>query len=313
MKGLRFLSTGRCVPQRIVTNDDLSRIVETSDEWIRTRTGIAQRHLSEEGETAVDLCVGAARQAMVRAGIDPEELAVCVVATCSPDHAAPANACLVQAAMGLPEHVPCFDLNAGCTGFLYGLETVRGFLALSDKKYALLIGGEQLSRVMDMSDRSTCVLFGDGAGAAVVTLEEDRLWHADLGSRGNAEVLWVNGPGTDRCTIHMDGPGVYRFAVEALPTCAKTLLAKSGLTLDDVDWIIPHQANRRIIETAAKRLHAPIEKFYQNMERYGNTSAASIPIALDEMNEQGLLQPGQTIMCVGFGAGLTWGGALFQW
>lgn len=312
MMGLKFISTGRCVPQKVVTNDDLSQIVDTSDEWIRTRTGIAQRHFCD-GESAVDLAVGAARQAVERAGVRPEDIGVCVVATCTPEHAAPSNACMVQAALGIPEDVPCFDLNAGCTGFLYGLETVRGLLALSKRPYALLVGGEQLSRVLDMTDRSTCVLFGDGAGAAVLGLEEGALWEATLGSRGNWEILWINGLGTGTASIHMDGQGVYRFAVETIPTCAQALLERSGLTLDNIDWIVPHQANRRIIETAAKRLHTPIEKFYQNMERYGNTSAASIPIALDEMNTAGLLKRGQRVMCIGFGAGLTWGGALFQW
>lgn len=311
MMGLKFISTGRCIPEKVVTNDDLSQLVDTSDEWIRTRTGISQRHFCD-GESAVDLAVGAARQALERSGVRPEDIGVCVVATCTPEHAAPSDACMVQAALGIPEDVPCFDLNAGCTGFLYGLETVRGMLALSRRPYALLVGCEQLSRVLDMTDRSTCVLFGDGAGAAVLTLD-DGLWEAMLGSRGNWEILWVDGPGPDTAAVHMDGQGVYRFAVEAIPSCARTLLERSGLTLDDIDWIVPHQANRRIIETAAKRLHAPIEKFYQNMERYGNTSAASIPIALDEMNTAGLLKRGQRVMCIGFGAGLTWGGALFQW
>ena len=291
MKGLRFLSTARCLPEKVVTNDDLSRIVDTSDEWVRTRTGIGERRFSQ-GERAVDLCAGAGRLALERAKVSPEEVGAVVVATCTPDYASPSNACLVQAALGLPEHIPCFDVSAGCTGFLYGLETVRGLLALGEhKNRVLLIGCDQLSRVIDMTDRSTCVLFGDGAGAAVLALE-DRLWYADLGSRGNDQVLWLNGPGPETTHIHMDGPGVYRFAVETLPACVHTLLDKSGLTLDDIDWIVPHQANRRIIETAAERLHAPLEKFYQNMERYGNTSAASVPIALDEMAEQGLLKQG---------------------
>lgn len=312
MKGLRFLSTARCLPEKVVTNDDLSRIVDTSDEWVRTRTGIGERRFSQ-GERAVDLCAGAGRLALERAKVSPEEVGAVVVATCTPDYASPSNACLVQAALGLPEHIPCFDVSAGCTGFLYGLETVRGLLALGEhKNRVLLIGCDQLSRVIDMTDRSTCVLFGDGAGAAVLALE-DRLWYADLGSRGNDQVLWLNGPGPETTHIHMDGPGVYRFAVETLPACVHTLLDKSGLTLDDIDWIVPHQANRRIIETAAKRLHAPLEKFYQNMERYGNTSAASVPIALDEMAEQGLLRQGQRVIAVAFGAGLTWGGALFEW
>lgn len=311
MKGLRFVGTGRCIPEKVVTNDDLSRLVDTSDEWIRTRTGIARRHFSQ-GETAVELCTAAARIALERAGIAPSEIGVCVVATCTPDCASPSNACLMQAALGLPEDIPCFDLAAGCTGFVYGLETVRGLLTVSGKKYALLIGCEQLSRVLDMTDRSTCVLFGDGAGAAVLALEE-RMWYAWLGSRGNRDVLWLNGPGPETTHLHMDGPGVYRFAVEALPACARALLAGSGLALEDIRWIVPHQANRRIIETAAKRLNCPIERFYQNMERYGNTSAASVPIALDEMAEQGLLQPGDRVMAIAFGAGLTWGGALFEW
>lgn len=312
MKGLRFLSTARCLPEKVVTNDDLSRIVDTSDEWVRTRTGIGERRFSQ-GERAVDLCAGAGRLALERAKVSPEEVGAVVVATCTPDYASPSNACLVQAALGLPEHIPCFDVSAGCTGFLYGLETVRGLLALGEhKNRVLLIGCDQLSRVIDMTDRSTCVLFGDGAGAVVLALE-DRLWYADLGSRGNDQVLWLNGPGPETTHIHMDGPGVYRFAVETLPACVHTLLDKSGLTLDDIDWIVPHQANRRIIETAAKRLHAPLEKFYQNMERYGNTSAASVPIALDEMAEQGLLKQGQRVIAVAFGAGLTWGGALFEW
>lgn len=312
MKGLRFLSTARCLPEKVVTNDDLSRIVDTSDEWVRTRTGIGERRFSQ-GERAVDLCAGAGRLALERAKVSPEEVGAVVVATCTPDYASPSNACLVQAALGLPEHIPCFDVSAGCTGFLYGLETVRGLLALGEhKNRVLLIGCDQLSRVIDMTDRSTCVLFGDGAGAAVLALE-DRLWYADLGSRGNDQVLWLNGPGPETTHIHMDGPGVYRFAVETLPACVHTLLDKSGLTLEDIDWIVPHQANRRIIETAAKRLRAPLEKFYQNMERYGNTSAASVPIALDEMAEQGLLRRGQRVIAVAFGAGLTWGGALFEW
>ena len=312
MKGLKFISTGRSIPEKVVTNDDMSRIVDTSDEWIRTRTGIHQRHFCEQ-EDAASLAIGAARQALARSGISPAEIGACVAATVTPQHASPANACLIQAELGLEEDTPCFDISAGCTGFLYGLEVVRGMLTISPKRYALLVGGEELSRVMDMTDRSTCVLFGDGAGAAVVTLEEGALWAATLGTRGNAEILSVDAVGRAPSYIHMDGQGVYRFAVEVIPHCAKELLAQSGLTLDEVDWIVPHQANRRIVETAAKRLHLGMEKFFLNIDRYGNTSAASIPIALDEMAQQGLLQKGQKVMAIAFGAGLTWGGALFQW
>ena len=292
MKGLKFISTGRAIPEKAVTNDDMSRIVDTSDEWIRTRTGIAQRHFCTR-ENAASLAVSAARQALERAGISPEEIGVCAAATVTPQYASPANACLIQAALGLAEDTPCFDLSAGCTGFLYGLEVMRGMLTISPKRYALLVGGEELSRVMDMTDRSTCVLFGDGAGAAVLALEENALWAASY--------------------IHMDGQGVYRFAVEVIPHCAKELLAQTGLTLEQVDWIVPHQANRRIVETAAKRLHLGMDKFFLNIDRYGNTSAASIPIALDEMVQEGLLRKGQKVMAIAFGAGLTWGGALFEW
>ena len=283
MKGLKFISTGRAIPEKAVTNDDMSRIVDTSDEWIRTRTGIAQRHFCTS-ENAASLAVSAARQALERAGISPEEIGVCAAATV-----------------------------AGCTGFLYGLEVMRGMLTISPKRYALLVGGEELSRVMDMTDRSTCVLFGDGAGAAVLALEENALWAATLGTRGNPDILSVDAVGKGPSYIHMDGQGVYRFAVEVIPHCAKELLNQTGLTLEQVDWIVPHQANRRIVETAAKRLHLGMDKFFLNIDRYGNTSAASIPIALDEMVQEGLLRKGQKVMAIAFGAGLTWGGALFEW
>lgn len=312
MKGLKFISTGRAIPEKVVTNDDMSRIVDTSDEWIRTRTGIAQRHFCTR-ENAASLAVSAARQALERAGISPEEIGVCAAATVTPQYASPANACLIQAALGLAEDTPCFDLSAGCTGFLYGLEVMRGMLTISPKRYALLVGGEELSRVMDMTDRSTCVLFGDGAGAAVLALEENALWAATLGTRGNPDILSVDAVGKGPSYIHMDGQGVYRFAVEVIPHCAKELLAQTGLTLEQVDWIVPHQANRRIVETAAKRLHLGMDKFFLNIDRYGNTSAASIPIALDEMVQEGLLRKGQKVMAIAFGAGLTWGGALFEW
>ena len=313
MRGLKMISTGRCLPWRSVTNKDMSELVETNDEWIFSRTGIRTRRFCGE-ETAADLSAGAAQQAMERAGIRPEELGACVVCTITPDYLAPSEACLLQRRLGLPEDIPCFDLNAGCTGFLYGLQVIRGLLLQSPRRYALLIGAEVLSRITDFADRSTCVLFGDGAGAAVLTLEEQAVWASTLGARGEEEAILVPGPGQEaRPYIKMDGQKVFRFAVEAIPRCIEELLGRTGLELEDIDWFVTHQANRRIIDHVAKKLCLPEGRFYQNMERYGNTSAASIPIALDEMAESGLLLRGQKVMCIGFGAGLTWGGALLEW
>ena len=311
MKGLKIVSTGRALPAKVVTNDDMSKLVETSDEWITTRTGIRTRYFCE-GETQADLAEQAARRALERGKVDVGDLCACIVATVTPDCSAPTSACLLQQRLGLPEDIPCFDMNVGCTGFIYALQVARGFLLQSGRPYALVIGAEALSHITDFNDRGTCVLFGDGAGAAVVTLA-DSLYACTLGARGDTEAIFIEGPGPERPYIHMDGQKVFRFAVEAVPHCIHTLLKETGLGLEDIDWFVPHQANKRIIDHVAKKLKVPGEKFYQNMMRYGNTSAASIPIALDEMAEQGLLEKGQKVLCVGFGAGLTWGGALLEW
>ena len=311
MKGLKIVSTGRALPAKVVTNDDMSKLVETSDEWITTRTGIRTRHFCA-GETQADLAEQAARRALERGKVDVGDLCACIVATVTPDCSAPTSACLLQQRLDLPEDIPCFDMNVGCTGFIYALQVARGFLLQSGRPYALVIGAEALSRITDFTDRGTCVLFGDGAGAAVVTLA-DSPYACTLGARGDTEAIFIEGPGPERPYIHMDGQKVFRFAVEAVPHCIHALLEETGLGLEDIDWFVPHQANKRIIDHVAKKLKVPNEKFYQNMMRYGNTSAASIPIALDEMAEQGLLKRGQKVLCVGFGAGLTWGGALLEW
>ena len=311
MKGLRILATGRALPSRCVTNDQMSRMVDTSDEWITTRTGIRQRYFCGEGESGATLAVSAARQALERSGIDPAQLCACIVATVSADYATPSNGCVLQQQLGLPETMPCFDISVGCTGFVYGLHIARGLLLQDTRPYALVVGTEALSHITDFTDRGTCVLFADGAGAAVVALD-DTPYACMLGAQGNPQALWAQGPGAEVSTIHMDGTAVFRFAVEAIPKCARTLVEQAGLSLDDISWFVPHQANTRIVAAAAKRLGVPLERFYQNMERYGNTSAASIPIALDEMFEQGLLQKGQKVLCLGFGAGLTWGGMLLE-
>lgn len=312
MNGLQILGTGRAVPEQIVTNDDLAQRVDTNDEWIVARTGIRERRFAA-GETLTDLTVEAARKAMERAGVQPQDIGLCITATVTPDRLFPSQACLIHQKLGLPEDCPAFDLNAGCTGFLFAMETAAAMLPRMNRPYALLVGGELLSRILDMDDRSTCILFGDGAGAAVVKTTENAPWFAQMGSRGDRDILWAWGPGQERPYLHMDGQGVFQFAIKTVPQVAKQLLEKAGLDKDQVDWYVPHQANHRIVESAAKRLKVPLERFYENMDRYGNTSAGSIPIALDEMVEKGLLQRGQWVMCLGFGAGLTWGGALFQW
>ena len=312
MNGLHILGTGRAVPDKIVTNDDLARRVDTNDEWIVARTGIRERRFAREGESLTQFTVAAARQALERAGLKPEDIGLCITATVTSDRLFPSQACLIHQELGLPEDCPAFDLSAGCTGFLYAMETAAAMLPRMSRPYALLVGGELLSHIVDMDDRSTCILFGDGAGAAVVESTEAG-WYSVLGTRGDRDVLWAWGTGPDRPYLHMDGQGVFQFALKTVPQVAKQLLEKAGMDKEQVDWYVPHQANHRIVESVAKRLKMPLDRFYENMDRYGNTSAGSIPIALDEMAEKGLVKKGQWVMCLGFGAGLTWGGALFQW
>ena len=314
MNGLRLIATGGALPGRTVTNEDLSRVVDTSDEWITTRTGIRARHWCTDGENAATLAVAAAKQALQRSGLAPADIGCCVCATLSAPDATPSVACQVQAALGLPENRPALDVNAACSGFLYGTAVARGLLATLGGKYALVVGCEALSRLMDPADRSTCVLFGDGAGAAVFELTADPVPFAlTLGARGS-DAIHAGGP--DRAgsaPITMDGRAVFRFAVDALPKCLNAVLTETGRTLDEVDWVVCHQANSRIIDHCVRALKADPAKFYKNMERHGNTSAASIPVALNELAESGQLQPGQTLACIGFGGGLTWGGAIFQY
>ena len=310
MKGLQLLATGGALPGRVVTNEDLSRQVDTSDEWITTRTGIRQRYYCTESEDAATLAIAAARQALARSGLAASEIACCVAATLSAPTATPSVACRVQAALGLPENRPAFDVNAACSGFIYAIAAAHGLLNTLGGRYALVIGCEALSRMVDPTDRTTCVLFGDGAGAAILELAEDVPFAVTLGARGS-EAIRVGGPAAcDTAPITMDGKAVFRFAVETMPRCLQTVLEHSQKTLADLDWVVCHQANSRIIDHCIKHLHAEPSKFYKNMDRHGNTSAASIPIALHEMVENDLLHPGQTLACIGFGGGLTWGGML---
>ena len=314
MNAIKLLGTGRHVPSRCLTNDDLSRMVDTSDQWIRERTGIVTRYLCGEGEGNTSSALAAAKTAMERAGVGPEDIGVCVAATFTADHATPSLACELHQLLGFAETTPAFDVNAACTGFLHALETARCLLAAGRLRApcALVVGSEALSRITDFTDRSTCVLFGDGAAAAVIRLTDDAPYACVLGARGDAQILRSGGAGAADRFIHMDGPAVFRFAVDAVPRCIGAVLAQAGMTLEEVDHVICHQANSRIIDYVVRKLKAPPEKFYKNMDRYGNTSAASIPIALDELLEKGLAREGQIALCVGFGAGLTWGGALLK-
>ena len=314
MNGIKLISTGSAVPKKVVTNDDLAKIVDTNDEWISTRTGIRSRRYCTDGESHTSLCLAAARQALERGGVAPGEIGICLVATVTPDFLSPAAACLLQKELGFPEDTICFDLNAACSGFLYGTAVARGLLATLGGRYALVIGTEALSRLMDPADRSTCVLFGDGAGAAVFELTDTSAPFAiTLGARGDA-AIHAGGPSrAGSAPISMDGRAVFRFAVDALPKCLHTVLDETGLTLDNLDWVVCHQANSRIIDHCVKALHADGAKFYKNMDRHGNTSAASIPVALNELAESGQLLPGQTLACIGFGGGLTWGGMIVEY
>ena len=312
MKGFQLIATGGALPGRTVTNEELSRTVDTSDAWITSRTGIRTRHWCTADESAATLAIAAAKQALQRSGLAPADIACCVCATLSAPDATPSVACQVQAALGLPENRPALDVNAACSGFLYGTAVARGLLATLGGQYALVIGCEALSRLMDPADRSTCVLFGDGAGAAIFRLA-DTPFALTLGARGS-DVLHAGGPDRNgSAPITMDGKAVFRFAVDALPRCLHTVLDETGKTLDEVDWVVCHQANSRIIDHCVRALHADPAKFYKNMDRHGNTSAASIPVALNELAETGQLQPGQTIACIGFGGGLTWGGMIVEY
>ena len=311
MRTIRITGTGSALPGRIVTNKELEQLVETSDEWIRERTGIGERHVSV-GETVVTLASEAARKALEQAGKRAEEIDLILVATCSPEQYLPCCACQVQADIGAVNAL-AFDVNAACSGFIYAAAAARGLLNTLGGRYALVIGCEALSRMVDPTDRTTCVLFGDGAGAAVFELAENAPFAVTLGARGS-EAIRAGGPAAcDTAPITMDGKAVFRFAVEAMPRCLQAVLDRSQKTLSDLDWVVCHQANSRIIDHCVKSLHAEPSKFYKNISRHGNTSAASIPIALHEMAESDLLRPGQTLACIGFGGGLTWGGMLLTY
>lgn len=316
----RIIGTGSYMPRNIVTNKDMEKIVDTTDEWIVSRTGIRQRALATDENTG-DLAYEAALRALEDAGIEASQLGYIIVATITPQSLLSSTACYVQAKLGAV-NASCFDINAACTGFIFGLEIAEGLFHVSDKEYALVIGAEVLSKIVDYTDRTTAVLFGDGAGAAILSKGSGILGIStgSDGTKGPAlstgEFKVRNFLAGDNPSDHfilMDGKEVYKFAVRILPQVLSEAVEKAGLTLNDLDHVIPHQANLRIIDAAASRMNLPREKFYVNLDRMGNTSAASIPIALDEMNRKGLLKTGEKIGLVGFGGGLTYGAVILDW
>lgn len=311
MEGIQIIATGRGLPEQSVTNDDLSKTIDTSDEWISSRTGIKSRYFCKE-EKNWQLALEAANKAIQSAGIERGDIGLLIVATFTPDYAAPSVACILQKELGLGTDVAAFDINAACSGFLYGLRIANDMLSGTKHPYALVVGSEQISSRLDMTDRNTCVLFGDGAGAALVKKTQDKLFVSVLGAEGNLEALGCTGLTAEKQHIYMDGKKVFKFAVHTIVEVTGKVLDEAGMTMEDIDYVVCHQANERIIKSAMKQLKAPEEKFFINLQNYGNTSAASIAIALDEMNEKGMLKPGMKIICVGFGAGFTWGGILLE-
>lgn len=310
MNGLKLLGTGYALPTRVLDNDAMTAYVETSDEWITTRTGIRQRHFCGEGESTTTLAIEAARKALDDSGLDKSEIGCVIVATSSGEYVMPSTACLVHKALALREDIPVFDLGAACAGFLYAVDAARAMLLAHGGRAALVIGAEQMSQLLDMADRNTCVLFGDAAGAAVFALDEDAEYAYVCGTRGDMAIQ-VGGP-RRTLPMTMEGQNVFRFAVSTIPATVEELLEKTGKTLDEVDWVVCHQANQRIIDASVRRLGVPAEKFYKNLDRYANTSAASIPLALAEMKESGRLTSGQRVILVGFGGGLTWAGVMLR-
>ena len=325
--GVRIIGIGHYVPDKVVTNQDLEKIMDTSDEWIVTRTGIKERRYASPDQANSDLSYEAARVALARAGVRPQDLDVIVVATVTPDMSFPATACLVQARLGIRER-PCFDMEAACPGFIYGLELMRGLLSLGDTyRTGLLIGTEVLTRIMDPLDRNTAVLFGDGSGAAVLIKDDSEFGIISTFLGGDGELgnlLYLPAGGSRMPTseetiknrqhyLKMKGREVFRHAVQWMQQSALIVLEKAGMSPEDITWLVPHQANIRIIDSTRERLGLPPEKVYVNIDKYGNTSAASIPIALSEMQEKGLLKKGDIVLLVSFGAGFTWGAVLMRW
>ena len=319
----RIAGTGSYLPDNVVTNDDLAQRVDTSDEWIRSRTGIRQRHIAADGQTTGDLAHEAALRAMAAAGVTADDLDMIVVGTTTPDLVFPSTACLVQARLGAVG-CPAFDVNAACSGFLFALSVADKFIRCGDARTVLVIGAETLSRILDWSDRTTSVLFGDGAGAVILKADaETGILSTHLHADGSKKELLWNPAGVSvgfdkdkpngGSQIQMKGNDVFKYAVKALDSVVDETLQAHGLTQHDIDWLIPHQANLRIIEATAKRLELSMDRVVVTVDKHGNTSAASVPMALDEAVRSGRVQRGQLLLLEAFGGGFTWGSALIRY
>jgi len=323
-----ILGTGSYAPERILTNAELSKTVDTSDEWIRTRSGIRERRIAAAGEQTSDLGVQAARRALDDAGLKPADVDLVIVATFTPDMPMPSTACIIQQKLGLPNTAACFDVNAACTGFVYALDTACAMIASGRYRHALVIGAEKLSAIVDWKDRTTCVLFGDGAGAVVIGTSPEPgrgLLGTKLGTLGDSvDLLCIPGGGSNAPAtpasiaagdhfLKMKGKEVFKLAVRAMDEAARDILEQHHLRADQISLVIPHQANLRIIEAISQYLELPMDRFFVNVDRYGNTSAASIPLALDEARRNGRVKAGDLNLLVAFGAGLTYGSALIRW
>ncbi|WP_294371230.1 beta-ketoacyl-ACP synthase III [uncultured Clostridium sp.] len=323
MSNVGIAGIGAYTPSLAVTNDDISRLVETNDEWIVKMTGIHERRISE-GEDTSDMACKAAMTALKRADVDPKDLDLIIVATISPDKFIPSVACLVQSKIGADD-AACFDISVACSGFVYAMEVAKGMMNSMNYKNALIVGAETLSKIINWQDRSTCILFGDGAGAAVLKKTEGNgIIKSYLRSQGKKwKALTVDGADfdtpfsketviKDRHVI-MDGGKVLRFAVSAISNSVKEVLKETGISMDEIKYIVPHQANIRIIQSAAKLLRLDLNKFYINIDKYGNTSSASVPIALNEMYEKGVIEKGDKLILVAFGGGLTYAASVIEW
>lgn len=315
----KIVGYGHYVPEKVLTNDDLSKIVDTNDEWISTRTGIKSRYIAEN-ETTSDLAMNAAKMALENAGLKPTDIDLVVLGTITPDYTTPATAILVAKKLGIREGVPAFDISAACSGFVYALTMADNMIRLGQAKNALVIGAETLSKITDWTDRGTCVLFGDGAGAVVLQATENEREKSVLSTKifaagDYAENLKTNGGISSTQTagcIVMDGKEVFKYAVNALANGAETALKLAGLTASDVDWLLPHQANIRIIDGTAQKMGFDKSKVITNIANHGNTSAASIPLALSQKINDGTLKKGDVVVLTSMGAGFTWGGAVIR-
>ncbi|AIQ35557.1 3-oxoacyl-ACP synthase [Paenibacillus sp. FSL R5-0345] len=326
LRPVGIIGTGKYVPEKILTNSDLEKIVETNDEWIVSRTGIRERHIAAPHEATSDLAYEAALKALDSAGMKAEDLDLIIIATVTPDSAFPSTACILQDKLGA-KGAAAFDLSAACSGFVYSLATAVGFIQNGMYNNALIIGADTLSRITDYTDRNTCVLFGDGAGAVIIgEVPEGRGFQSfDLGAEGSGGNLLKLEAGGSRLPasqqtvedkkhfIYMNGREVFKFAVRVMGSATERVLTKAGLGKEDIDLFVPHQANIRIIQSAMQRLDLPPEKCVINVDKYANTSAASIPLALVEAAEEGRMKEGDTVLMVGFGGGLTWGASVLIW